>query len=181
MNRKSHPLLGEGSITVTNLICRPGALSIIPDECEISIDRRYMPDESIQELLEGFQALFAEITAGDPEFKATVEVRKIRETSYTGYTKEVKKYHPPWITDETNRYVRTILGGLKRANQSPNIRYWKFGTDGSYTAGLMGLPTIGYSGMEEGLAHTPEEMVNCDKMKRSLEGYYAILRELYDV
>ena len=178
-NHKSHPLLGESSITVTNLICKPGALSIIPDECEISIDRRYMPDERIQELLEGFRTLFSNIKARDPEFRATAEVRKNVETSYTGYTMEVMKYHPPWITDEKNRFVRTILAGLKKANQSPKIRYWKFGTDGSYTAGLMGIPTIGYSGTEEGLAHTPEEMVNCDKMKRSLEGYYALLCELF--
>jgi putative selenium metabolism hydrolase len=43
----THPELGEASITVTNLICRPGGLSIIPDEAEISIDRRYLPGETL--------------------------------------------------------------------------------------------------------------------------------------
>ena len=180
-SHKSHPLLGESSVTVTNLICKPGTLSIIPDECEISIDRRYMPDDSIEALLDGFRKLFETIKMNDPDFKATVDVRKNVETSYTGYSKEVLKYHPPWITDETSPFVRKIISGLKKVNQNPKIRYWKFGTDGSLTAGLMGIPTIGYSAMEEGLAHTPEEMVNCEKMKSSLEGYFSILCELYDI
>jgi len=57
----SHPLLGESSVTITNLVCRPGALSVIPDECEISIDRRYMPGERVEELLEEFELLFEKI------------------------------------------------------------------------------------------------------------------------
>ncbi len=177
-NITSHELLGDTSITVTNLVCKPGALSIIPDECEISIDRRYMPDQTIEDLLKEFEALFTELKKSDPKFDATVCPRKITERSYTGYEKEVGKYHPPWIIKEDEPLVQKSLKALKRIEQNPRINYWKFGTDGSMTAGLMGIPTIGYSGTEECYAHTPEEMVNIDMMVRSLEGYYAITTEL---
>ncbi len=57
----------------------------------------------------------------------------------------------------------------------------KFGTDGSMTSALMGIPTIGYSGTEERFAHTPEEMVNIEMMMQSLEGYFSIVSELLEL
>ncbi len=180
-NLGSHPQLGEGSITVTNLVCRPGTLSIIPDECEISIDRRYMPGETLEDIVSQFEQMFAEIARDDPQFEATARPRKFLETTYTGYQKEVLKYHPPWITDQEHPFVQKTLRALRRVGQAPEIGYWKFGTDGSMSAGLLGIPTIGYSGMEERFAHTSEEQVNIDKMMQSFEGYYAIVTELLGV
>jgi acetylornithine deacetylase/succinyl-diaminopimelate desuccinylase-like protein len=107
--------------------------------------------------------------------------RKFIERSYTGYEKEVQKYHPPWITDEGHPLVQKALFALKKVGQHPEIKYWKFGTDGSMTAGLMGIPTIGYSGTEERFAHTPDEMVNIEMMMQSLEGYFSIITQLLEV
>lgn len=178
---RSHPLLGDSSVTITNLVCRPGALSMIPDECEISIDRRYMPGESVEELLEEFRLLFKEIKKDDPQFEATVYVRKLLERSYTGYEKEVQKYHPPWITNEEHTFVQKTFQALKKIGQNPEIKYWKFGTDGSMTSALMDIPTIGYSGTEECFAHTSTELVNIEMMMQSLEGYFSIISELLEL
>lgn len=178
---KSHPELGKSSITITNLICRPGALSVMPDECEISIDRRYVPGETLESILEEFKQLFREIKKKDPKFEATVQPRSFLEKSYTGYEKEVKKYHPVWTTDKENPFVQKTLVALKKVGQEPKTGYWRFGTDGSMSAGLMGIPTMGYSGMEEKYAHTPDEQVNIDKMMQSLEGYASIVCELFDI
>ena len=174
-------LLGDSSVTVTNLVCKPGGLSIIPDECEISIDRRYMPEQNIEDLLKEFETLFTELKKEDPEFDAIVCSRKILERSYTGYEKEVQKYHPPWIVDEADPLVKRSLKALRSIGQNPQINYWKFGTDGSMTAGLLSIPTIGYSGTEEDYAHTPEERVNIEMMMQSLNGYYAIITELLEI
>lgn len=70
---------------------------------------------------------------------------------------------------------------MSAVGQHPQINYWKFGTDGSMTAGLLAIPTIGYSGADEGYAHRPEERVNIDMMMQSLNGYYAIITELLGV
>lgn len=175
---KQHALLGKSSITVTNLVCRPGTLSIIPDECEISVDRRYMPDQNVEDLIQEFETLFASIQSKDPNFKAVAYPRAFVETSYTGYQKKVQKYHPPWITDINNPFVAKTMQALQKIGKNPETAYWKFGTDGSMTAALLGIPTIGYSGTEEKYAHTPEELVNVEMMLESLEGYYAIVTEI---
>ena len=121
-----------------------------------------MPEQNIEDLLKEFETLFTELKKEDPEFDAIVCSRKILERSYTGYEKEVQKYHPPWIVDEADPLVKRSLKALRSIGQNPQINYWKFGTDGSMTAGLLSIPTIGYSGAEEDYAHTPEERVNID-------------------
>ncbi|MBW2594076.1 MAG: hypothetical protein JRE58_13945, partial [Deltaproteobacteria bacterium] len=103
------------------------------------------------------------------------------EKSYTGYEKEVQKYHPPWITDKEHTFVQKTLRALKKIGQNPEIKYWKFGTDGSMTSALMDIPTIGYSGTEECYAHTSTELVNIEMMMQSLEGYFSILSELFEL
>ena len=91
------------------------------------------------------------------------------------------KQHPPWITDENHPLIQKVLTALKKVGQNPEIKYWKFGTDGSMTSALMGIPTIGYSGTEERYAHTSVEMVNIEMMMRSLEGYFSIVSELLEL
>lgn len=178
---KSDPVLGESSITITNCIVKPGALSIVPDECEISIDRRYMPGEKLDDILGEFKDLFKSIQQSDKDFKATVEPRVFTEKSYTGYEKAVKKYHPPWKTDKNLDLVKKTFKALNGAGQNPKEKYWKFGTDGSMSAGIHSIPTIGYSGAEERWAHQPNEKVNIDEMLKTFDGHVAIMCELMDL
>ena len=180
-NLPSHPQLGKCSITITNLVCRPGTLSIIPDECEISIDRRYLPGEDLPGILRTFETLFTELKAGDPDFDASIRVRTFLETSYTGYQKEVQKHHPVWILETDHPFVQKTKQALQRIGLPAEVGYWRGGTDASMTAGLMGIPTIGYSGADESLAHTPEEHIPLRVLVEDVEAYASILCEIYGI
>lgn len=171
---KSHPILGESSITITDCIVKPGAQSIIPDICEISLDRRYMPDESIPELIEEFYALFARLEAEDPEFSADVCPRSYNERTFTGYEQTVDKYHPAWMTDRNLPIVKKALDALPTVGQEAQCFFWKFGTDGSMTAGIHKIPTIGYSHADEKWAHQPKEQVSITEMCKTIEGTIAM-------
>lgn len=72
---KAHPVLGDNSVTITDCIVRPGAQSIIPDECEISIDRRYSPDETLEDVVRQLKTVIEGFAEKDPEFKAEVYPR----------------------------------------------------------------------------------------------------------
>ncbi len=171
---KSHPVLGESSVTVTDCIVKPGAQSIVPDYCEISIDRRYMPQESIPELIGEFDRLFARLSEKDPEFKAVARTRSYDERTYTGYEQTVDKYHPAWLTDPELPIVKKALDALPAVGQKADCIYWKFGTDGSMTAGLHNIPTIGYSHAQEKWAHQPKEQVSITEMCKTIEGTVAM-------
>ena len=171
---KSHPVLGESSVTITDCVVRPGAQSIVPDSCEISVDRRYMPGEDIPGLAAEFEALFDRLAADDPGFSADVRPRSYVERTYTGYTQEVNKYHPAWTTDRELPIVKKALDALPSVGQEADCFYWKFGTDGSMTAGLHNIPTIGYSHAEEKWAHQPKEQVSITEMCKTIEGTIAM-------
>ncbi len=106
---KSNPIFGEGTVTVTDCKVKPGSLSVIPDLCEISVDRRYMPDETIESLLNEFEELFRSLKEKDSDFDASVSPRFFTETTYTGYQKNIMKYHPPWIMEKDNIFVEKSI------------------------------------------------------------------------
>ena len=172
------PDLGKCSITVTNLICKPGTMSITPDSCEIFIDRRYTPEENIDGVLAEFGALIERMKDHDSEFRATARIRTVLETSYTGYQKEVRKNHPVWITQRDHPFVQKTHRALEHSGQRSEYGYFIGGVDGAYTAGLMGVPTIGYSGADEKLAHSAEEHTTVDTLVADTRAYVAILCEL---
>ena len=171
---------GETSITVTNCTVSPGGtISCVPDFCEISIDRRYTTDQTLDDLMDEFKAIFEEVKKEYPDLNATVEPRYYEETSYTGYTNRVKKFHPPWLTDENNVFAVAAFDALRDLGEEPEVGYYIFGTDGSYTGNIMGLPTIGYSGGEEKWAHQPKERVSIKAMNKTMEVYIAMLCRIY--
>ncbi|MDR1651365.1 MAG: hypothetical protein LBR87_06235, partial [Synergistaceae bacterium] len=66
------------------------------------------------------------------------------------------------------------LDALASTGQKPERVYWKFGTDGSMTAGLHNIPTIGYSHAEERWAHQPKEQVSITEMLKTIKGTAAM-------
>ena len=167
-------------ITITNCIVRPGGtLSCVPDECEICVDRRYSPDQTIDELLKEFTDLFDRLKEKDPESKATVEPRYYDVTAWTGYTERVPKYHPGWQTDEDSEWVQRTVKALKAVGQTGEFTYAPAGTDGGITAAENGIPTMLYSGPEPDTAHKPKEYATVDLMVKNYEGYLSIITEFY--
>ena len=176
------PYLGETVIAVTNVIVKPGGnLSTIPDECEICVDRRYATNQTDEELLGEFEAIFKRLKTRYPEFKATVEPRVYEETSWTGYTKRVRKWHPAWRVPRDHPFVEQAFRALEKVGQTPKETYKQAGTDGSMTCCIHKIPTIIYSGAPAGQAHQPKEYVEIEEMVKTYEGYLAILTEMYGI
>lgn len=169
-----HPFLGKSTLALTIISCSPGALSIIPDICTVSLDRRFIPGETAEKAIRPFEELFNRLSAEDPEFKASIKVRKVRETSYTGYSEDAEKNMMAWVVEKDNPFVIKTIEALKSVGQNPGFGKWDFGTDASYVTGVKGIPTIGYSPMEEKYAHTPSDRCRIDYLVESLAGNAAI-------
>jgi len=154
-------------------------LSCIPDECEICIDRRYSTNQTDEDLLGEFEAIFKRLKTRWPDFQATVEPRVYDETSWTGYNKKVRKWHPAWRVERDNEFVEKAFKALQGLGQNPKEAYKQAGTDGSMTCCIHKIPTIIYCGAEASQAHQPKEYVTIDQMMDTYEGYIAILAEFY--
>ena len=169
-----HPVLGKSTLALTNITCSPGRLSIIPDVCTISLDRRLLPDESCEEALDQIKTILSSLSQKDAEFKAHAHIRTVRETSWTDFSAECAKKISAWLIDPDHPLVIETVKALNSIGQTPIFGKWDFATDASYVTGVLGIPTIGYSPMEEKYAHTPQDRVSTDLMLKALAGNAAI-------
>ncbi len=172
----SHPFLGKSTISLTNLSSTPGRFSIIPDRCIAAIDRRFLPNESLETILGQVQAILIRTGQADAEFRGEAKVRIVQETAYTGVTREVPKLLSPFVTPESNPWVQKAVTALEGLGESPRFDKWHFSTEGGYTAGVLGIPTIGYAPGEENYSHTPYDRVSISKLVRAAQGTAAIAR-----
>ncbi|MDD3874849.1 MAG: M20/M25/M40 family metallo-hydrolase, partial [Methanosarcina sp.] len=166
--------LEDASLSLNIISCSPGALSIVPDQCFLSMDRRTLPGETAETALAELQAILDKVAAADPEFKADVVVKRAVEKSYTGMEFDVAKDMAPWKTPKDHPFAKACASALEAVGQEVNYGYWSFGTDGSKTAGIDRKPTIGYSAMQEQYAHTPFDKCRLDYIELAIAGNAAI-------
>lgn len=174
----SHPFLERSTIALTNLACTPARYSIIPDRCIASLDRRYLPSESLDTIVMQVQSLINRVADKDPEFKGEARVRTATETAYTGLSREVAKLLTPFVTSEEHPLVARAVAALAGVGQAPNFDKWYFSTEGGYVASVVGLPTIGYAPGEEKVSHTPYDRVRIEHLMTCVAGSAAIARAI---
>ncbi|MEA3459314.1 MAG: YgeY family selenium metabolism-linked hydrolase, partial [Chloroflexota bacterium] len=145
-----HSFLGPGSIAVTQIESSAASRNAVPDVCTLYIDRRLTLGETETQALAEIQRIIAR-----EGIKAQMEVTEYRAISYTGYECRAKEYFPPWVLDEAHPLVRVASRAIrKELGYRPRIGCWAFSTDGVYTMGQAGIPTIGFGPGEERFAHT---------------------------
>ena len=166
--------LGQASVSLNIIECSPGALSIVPDRCMLSLDRRTLPGETAASAIAQVQEIIDDLASKDPEFKADVVVKSAVEISYTGMSYDAEKVMYPWKINKDHSFVKAAAAALETMGQAVQYGYWDFGTDASKTCGIDRKPTIGYSPMQEQYAHTPYDKCRTDFMKTALEGNVAI-------
>lgn len=166
----SDPFLGKASIAVTEVISEPSGGPIIPDKCEILVDRRTIPQEGLQEILEELRG----VAEG-----ARVELLVDEITCYTGYKESVEQYFPGWITERQSWVVERGREAIKRVLvRAPEIFGWRFSTNGVATAGVFGIPTIGFGPGDPALAHQTDEHLNIDDLISAAKGYSSLAHML---
>ena len=176
-----HPA-GDTSMAITDVELTPGkTYSCVPDLCRIRIDRRYVPPMTVDDAIGQVQRFIDGLASEDPDFRAEVYMGQNHRVCYTGFEADMPKHHPFWAVDPENEYVNRALKALESVGQHPKKNYWTFGTDGSAFCGIFGITTIGYSCADFLQAHQPKEHVVIDEMIQCIEGYTAILCDVYDM
>jgi putative selenium metabolism hydrolase len=173
-NLPTHELLGKSTISLTVISCSPGRLSVIPDLCSVALDRRFIPNETPDQAVKQVEAILKDVGQDDPEFKGSARIHELEEISYTGMKTLARKVMPAWHTSKDHPRVIQACGALEELGQEVEFGYWDFATDGSHTAAVLGIPTIGYGPGEESLAHTSRERINLNSLVHSVTGNAAI-------
>ena len=167
-------LLGRGSLAVTQIESTAGSRNAVPDHCAFYVDRRLTLGETETKALAEVQGVI--LREG---LRAEVEVTEYRATSYTGYEARQRAYYPAWAMEEDHPLVQATARAVRKAlGYYPRIGQWAFSTDGVYTMGVAGIPTVGFGPGEERYAHTAEEQIRLDDVAAAARVYAQLAVDL---
>jgi putative selenium metabolism hydrolase len=167
----THPFLGQGRITVTDISSVSPSVNAVPDECRIFIDRRITYGETKESVVNSIRALIPEDLEKDFEIVDLVYT----DPSYNGAVFAYEKFFPAWILEEEHELVQA---GQKTVSalwdpDRPTGK-WDFSTNGNYWRGKAGIPSIGFGPGDEIYAHSHNEHVPLDEVVEATK-FYALL------
>jgi len=171
---RKDPLLGETVFALTDIISDPyPACSMIPSRCRATYDRRLITGETPDEVL-------GMITAS-PELRGVNLHAQIATAEYRTYTGKIlkgPKFLSAWVLPETDVLVQTCLKGLRSAGFKPKIGAYRFCTNAAYSAGVAGVPTVGFGPGREEDAHTVDERLDLRALIAAKQGYCGIIESV---
>jgi putative selenium metabolism hydrolase len=166
--------LGPGSLSVTHVESRAGSRNAVPGYARFIIDRRLTLGETEAKALAEVQGIIAR-----EKVPAEVRVTEFTATSYTGYQARQHNYFPAWALEAEHPLVKRACRAVKDAlGYRPAIGQWAFSTDGVYTMGVAGIPTIGFGPGDQTLAHTADEGIRLDDVFKAASAYAQLTVEL---
>jgi len=153
LSQNSHPLVGPPTLSIGKI--QGGIqINIVPDRCIIELDRRLIPGEEADAILDSFEELLAEMRTQDPELQVAME-----EPFLVDY---------PLETKESEEVVRLAKGAITEVLGQAKVKGVPYGTDGSKTA-RAGIPTIVFGPGSIDQAHTANEYVEIDQVVKATE------------
>jgi acetylornithine deacetylase/succinyl-diaminopimelate desuccinylase-like protein len=175
----THPQLGTRSITCIDVHSEPyPSVSMVPDRCRVRFDARFGPDDTADSLVElvAQQRTVWEALPEPPELDVHVFVTEFE--TYTGRRYAAPEFAPAWYTDPAAPLVTRALDAVARAGIPPVLGSYRFCTNGSLTAGELGIPTIGFGVGREEDAHTVDESIEIASLERAVAGFRSLTAAL---
>ena len=170
----SDDFLGRGSLAVTGITSAAGSRNAVPDRCELVVDRRLTLGESEAMALGEVQRVIAR-----EGVRAEVEVAEYHRTSYTGYACHGRESYPAWVVAEDHPLVTTTVRAVRaQLRRRPQVTRWDFSTEGVYTAGVAGIPTVGFGPGDPRVVHTADEHIKLADVVAAAETYARLAWEL---
>lgn len=165
-----HPLLGAGSMVLTDIHSEPyPGHSVIPNHCRVTFDRRLLPGETIDSILDELHQ-----TAAKVGVEAKITILEGQETTYRGHHMRSPKFFPAWELEENHPLVMRAYRALLKDQPLTQISSFQFCTNAASSAGLFAIPTIGYGLGSEKDAHTVNESIAIDELIQAAQGYRLI-------
>ena len=160
---RTHPLLTES--TLNYCVIHGGTQpSTVAGNCELQLDRRFLPYEDYDMVLGEFQALLDELAAKDPQFKCEMSVCE-ESAMKEGYV------HLPFETPLEDPLVTVLQDAVRDATEKePVMGFMAAWTDGGLLRGYGKIPTVVLACVGEG-AHTDHENISVAHMPKTALAY----------
>ena len=137
------------------------APNIVPAACQLMIDRRVNPEETLEEVEDEFAQALAQATAAAP----------------APGTYEITLAVPP-LSPESGHLVQDAVAQV--AGTGPPFEHYAAATDASWFAAA-GIPTVLFGPGDPGVAHLPDEYVSLSDVARAAFTLEAAVRHIIEM
>lgn len=144
-----HPFLGTATWNVGRVVGGQGP-SIVPDGCELEVDRRLLPAESAAEVLTGLLEVARE----------RIAQRELPHSSRIHLDGKVEMFMPGFVTAPEHPLVNIAIDAARAVGAPGESGVWTASCEGGFAAQYYQVPTIVLGpGDITGQAHQPDERV----------------------
>ena len=157
---KEHPLLGKATLSI-GTIQGGTKVNVVPEGCNIEVDRRMLPGEKKEEVLGEIKEILDSLQSQDPFFQYRMEEIDFAEPSEVDPDEEIVK-----IGVEA---IQNVMG------RKPMLRGFSGFTDSRFYINQCHIPTLifGPGGVDQ--SHTMDESVEVDALVHAAHIYAMIL------
>jgi acetylornithine deacetylase/succinyl-diaminopimelate desuccinylase-like protein len=158
--QKEHPLLGKPTLSIGTI--RGGTkINIVPDRCEIEVDRRMLPGEKKETVLREMKAILDSLRSQDPFFRYRIEEIDFAEPSQIDPDEEIIRIGVDAIQEVTGK--------------KPMLRAFSGFTDSRFYVNQYHIPTLilGPGGVDQ--SHTTDESVEVEALVHAAHIYGLII------
>jgi acetylornithine deacetylase/succinyl-diaminopimelate desuccinylase-like protein len=159
---RDHPLLGKPTLNI-GTIHGGTKVNIVPEGCEIEVDRRMVPGEAKEEVLGEIEDLLSSLQLQDSFFHTRTEEIDFAE---------------PSEVDPEEEIVKTGVQAIEQVvGSKPVLRGFSGFTDSRFYVNRCHIPALifGPGGVDQ--SHTTDECVEVDALVRAAHIYAMILVE----
>lgn len=179
MDQPSDPTLGSATLAATMVDVVPESRNVIPDRVVVAVDWRILPGSGEQELVRALSAALASRLPRVPDgFGVHARMAVLRQRTWTGVERERDLLTPGFLMPRDAPVVRaaSVAVGRRTDAATPAVaRPWTFATDGGWTSGAFGIPTVGFAPGEERHAHTNRERLDVEEARWAFGRYPGLI------
>ena len=163
IQQRSHPLMGQ---SVMNFGHINGGIqpSTVAGKCIIQIDRRYIPGETPDSVIQEYQEIIDQLHREDDTFEASIK-RMENNMQTLDHLPLATDLEDP-ITKSLTKALGTVLG------KEPVLSTKRGWTDASLLYNFGNIPTIVYGPGDISYSHTKNEQVAVKELKEAVEVYF---------
>ena len=163
---RTHPVLGNATWNVGTI--RGGAgVNVVPDHCEIEIDRRLVPGDRSEEVLAYVDAALDEMRTTDPALRID------RDPPFVDI--------PPLETPEEAPVVRAAQRAVAAAGMSPEPLGVAYATDAAMLSGVGAIPSVVLGPGNIAQAHTNDEWIEIAQLEQAVGVYLGVCKAFGEI
>jgi acetylornithine deacetylase/succinyl-diaminopimelate desuccinylase-like protein len=156
-----HPIFGKLPFAAVQISTPKTNLPLVPDSCELIINRRFTPEEDEQSVKQTFQELIDSIKKRNPQFNAQID-----------YLGEFPSFYCQ-KNEKVYNFLKLATYNIMRKHT--DIGTWTFGTEAGFLV-KFGIKSIGFGPGIPSVAHTDHEFVPIDHVITASKVYTEMIR-----